>query len=236
MTNLILIIVWIYTSTIIHEIGHAAMAFILRVRVLDVGWGMGPVLGRRTSRTGQQWTLKLWPVGAYCALDRQAVEHKTPGVQAVIAASGIVMNVVSAWILATAMVAGHIRLPWWKLPLGGWHLGTALLGVIVVSISHRLVTKAGQHMLTAGPVVAAHQIAHAAPIHGVDALALGFFMNIVLALTNVLPFPALDGGRLAFIGISKLRGRPIANEDRWHRWGMRVMLGAFVVWLVHGVV
>lgn len=236
MTNLLLIVVWIYASTMIHEIGHAVAALWARVPVLDVGWGMGPVLVRHTSRTGQHWTLKLWPFGAYCALDRAAVEQKTPGMQAAIAASGILMNLVSAWVLAMVMMANYMRIPWWKLPGSGWYLGVQLVRTVALDVGQRLATKGGQHVLTAGPVVATHQIVHAAPIYGIDAIALGFFMNIVLALTNIFPVPALDGGRLAFIGLTKLRGRPVVNEDRWHRWGLRLMLGAFVVWMVHGVV
>ena len=236
MTNVIVLIVWIYASTLLHEIGHAVMALILRVPVLDVGWGMGPVIGRRTSRTGQHWTLKLWPIGAYCALDRQAVERKSTGIQALIAVSGIVMNVLTAWVLAMVMWAQFTGAIGWRLPAAGWKIGVALVGTMTRAVSRELATKAGKHLLTSGPVVAAHQIVHAAPIYGLQALGLGFFINLLLALTNILPVPALDGGRLAFLGLSKLRGRPLTNEDRWHRWGLRLMLGAFVVWLVHGVV
>ncbi len=29
---------------------------------------------------------------------------------------------------------------------------------------------------------------------------------------NILPFPALDGGRLLFLGIEKLRGKPASRK------------------------
>ena len=29
---------------------------------------------------------------------------------------------------------------------------------------------------------------------------------------NILPFPALDGGRLLFLGVEKLRGRPLDRK------------------------
>lgn len=50
-----------------------------------------------------------------------------------------------------------------------------------------------------------------------DASALGFstllmftaFISLNLAVINLLPFPALDGGRLLFVGIEALKGSPI---------------------------
>ena len=50
-----------------------------------------------------------------------------------------------------------------------------------------------------------------------EASALGFstllmftaFISLNLAVINLLPFPALDGGRLLFVGIEALKGSPI---------------------------
>jgi regulator of sigma E protease len=37
-------------------------------------------------------------------------------------------------------------------------------------------------------------------------------ISINLAIINVLPIPALDGGRLLFLGIEKLRGKPVNQK------------------------
>lgn len=37
-------------------------------------------------------------------------------------------------------------------------------------------------------------------------------ISINLVILNIIPFPALDGGRLLFIGIEKLKGRPIPRK------------------------
>ena len=57
-----------------------------------------------------------------------------------------------------------------------------------------------------------------------------FFAGIIsvnLAVVNVLPFPALDGGRLLFVIIEAIMGRkPNPNVERWvHTIGMVVLLG-----------
>lgn len=38
------------------------------------------------------------------------------------------------------------------------------------------------------------------------------FMSIAIGATNLIPFPMLDGGRLALIGVEAVRGKPISQE------------------------
>ncbi|WP_048602464.1 RIP metalloprotease RseP [Rubeoparvulum massiliense] len=40
-------------------------------------------------------------------------------------------------------------------------------------------------------------------------------LSVNLGIFNLLPFPALDGGRLVFIGVEALRGRPIDPKKEW---------------------
>lgn len=51
-------------------------------------------------------------------------------------------------------------------------------------------------------------------------------LSINLALINFLPFPALDGGRILFLFIEKLRGRPVnPNVEKWiHAAGFLVLI------------
>ncbi len=57
-------------------------------------------------------------------------------------------------------------------------------------------------------------------------------MSLNLALLNLLPFPALDGGRLVFVIIEMLRGgRKIAPEKEGlvHFAGIILLLGVMFV-------
>jgi regulator of sigma E protease len=48
---------------------------------------------------------------------------------------------------------------------------------------------------------------------GIDSwLALAAFLSMALGLTNLLPLPALDGGRVMVVVLEKLRGRPFDRE------------------------
>lgn len=43
-------------------------------------------------------------------------------------------------------------------------------------------------------------------------LRMAALLSINLGIMNILPFPALDGGRLLFLGVEKLRGRPLDRK------------------------
>lgn len=74
---------------------------------------------------------------------------------------------------------------------------------------------------------------------GADTVKMGqeWFLNLLallsinLGLLNLLPFPALDGGRLVFIGIEAVARRPVPRgvEMAIHAVGMLVLLGLMVV-------
>lgn len=52
------------------------------------------------------------------------------------------------------------------------------------------------------------------------------FLSLSLAIINILPFPALDGGRLLFLGIEKIRGKRISPrvENITHLVGFVVLI------------
>ncbi len=61
-------------------------------------------------------------------------------------------------------------------------------------------------------------------------LDLVAMISISLAFMNILPFPALDGGRILFVVIELVRGKRInhALEATVHKWGMIILL-AFIL-------
>ncbi|MCB9422158.1 MAG: site-2 protease family protein [Ardenticatenaceae bacterium] len=64
------------------------------------------------------------------------------------------------------------------------------------------------------------------------------FINVALGLTNLLPIPALDGGRILFVLIEAVRGRRIEpeREGMVHVIGMLVLLGLMVLLVVQDLV
>jgi regulator of sigma E protease len=64
------------------------------------------------------------------------------------------------------------------------------------------------------------------------------FINVALGLTNLLPIPALDGGRIMFVLVEAVRGRRIEpeREGMVHVIGMLVLLGLMVLLMVQDIV
>jgi regulator of sigma E protease len=64
------------------------------------------------------------------------------------------------------------------------------------------------------------------------------FISIVLGLSNLLPIPALDGGRIMFILIEAIRGKRVdPQREQWvHAIGMVILLGLSAVVVVLDIV
>lgn len=64
------------------------------------------------------------------------------------------------------------------------------------------------------------------------------FLSIILGITNLLPIPALDGGRILFILIEILRGRRVdPQREQWvHAIGMMILLGLSAVIVVLDII
>lgn len=95
-----------------------------------------------------------------------------------------------------------------------------------------LITLRTQRVDVAGPIGIA-QVTGEAVKFGIRAvLEFMSILSLNLAVLNILPIPALDGGRLAFVFIEKLIGRRVkpAFEKQTHQIGMIILL--FLVLLV----
>jgi regulator of sigma E protease len=62
-------------------------------------------------------------------------------------------------------------------------------------------------------------------------LQFAAFLSINLAFINFFPFPALDGGRILFLAIEKIKGKPVsANvEQVIHAIGLYFLLFLMLV-------
>lgn len=69
-------------------------------------------------------------------------------------------------------------------------------------------------------------------------LTMASFISVALGLTNLLPIPALDGGRILFVLIEAIRGRRIEpeREGMVHVIGMLVLLALMFVLIVQDII
>ena len=106
-----------------------------------------------------------------------------------------------------------VKYPWYKAILIGTRETFYLTGLVAkafygffkeIFVSLHISEEA------AGPVGIAKMSGHVAQLGWIYLLQFVALLSINLAIINVLPFPALDGGRLLFLGIEKVRGKPVS--------------------------
>ena len=86
-----------------------------------------------------------------------------------------------------------------------------------------------------GPVGIASAVGSILDLGGITALIQLFnllgLLSLSLAFMNILPFPALDGGRLAFLLIEAFTGKKlsVSHENRVNQIGMIFLLGLIIL-------
>ena len=107
---------------------------------------------------------------------------------------------------------------WWQRLLAGFihsyntaEYSFAVFGKLIgYSISHGDITPVSEGV--SGPVGIAKVTQEAVALGPVSVLQLVALLSLNLAVMNVLPIPALDGGRAVFLFIEKIKGSPIDRK------------------------
>ena len=63
-------------------------------------------------------------------------------------------------------------------------------------------------------------------------------ISLALGLTNLLPIPGLDGGRILFVIIELLRGKPMSpeREGMVHLIGLLLLLGTMSIFIINDII
>jgi regulator of sigma E protease len=124
---------------------------------------------------------------------------------------------------------GLAKYPWYKAIYYGVITTGIFLKEIIVAfflLVEGLITGAGVGGAVTGPVgvaVLTGQVARLGLVHLLQFTAL---LSLNLAVLNILPIPALDGGRLFFVIVGKIIGRPVSPrfEQTAHTIGFALLM------------
>jgi regulator of sigma E protease len=109
--------------------------------------------------------------------------------------------------------AGFKKQPILAALVEGWKTSIAIVGAIFTGLFQLLATLFTQGKLAAGfvgPVGIFGVAAQTADLGLVYLLQLLGLISLNLFVLNIFPFPALDGGRLLFVIIEKIKGSPLS--------------------------
>jgi regulator of sigma E protease len=134
-----------------------------------------------------------------------------------------------------------VRVPIWEVPIVAaveefrliWLILVSIGGVFAGLIIHQT-APAG----VAGPIGIVAVIQKVLELGIVPLLRLVVVLSLSLAVFNILPIPALDGGRLAFLGIEKISGHAVKTkvENAFHAagfWLLLLLIGAISIYDVY---
>lgn len=209
--TIIKIIIILGFLILIHEAGHFFVARLCKIKVNEFSIGFGPVIWKKETKK-TKYALRLIPLGGFVSMlgeeersseEGSFSEASIPKRIAVVAAGGLV-NIIFAiilYIVLATIVTGN--------------LGTAVssTGSFIMSMveSVKLIFTGGVTVNDLmGPIGISEVVAQTSSI--IDFLYIMALISMSLGVTNLLPFPPLDGGKVLIYIIEAIRRKPLKED------------------------
>lgn len=195
-------------ALVVHELGHYVMARLCGVPVEGFSIGFGPIIWHKRV-AGTDWKIKLMPLGGANEIEEEALMALLPWKRIGIFAAGPGVNLIL--VVISLMVVYALR--------GNLSIFTVIqkflrnLQFLVTGIIPSLFAgmQTSHSNLSDMSAVATTAFAGATGIKAVliGAFNLFYASNFILAVGNLLPIPALDGGQI-MLTVPELFGKRIS--------------------------
>jgi regulator of sigma E protease len=210
----------------VHELGHWFFAKISDVPVISFNIGFGARLWS-VKRGDTVYALRLAPVGGYVQLADDAAQNKSWLARFGVVSGGALFNILFAWLILYILLAARQG-----IFLTGVYKSFLLLGQLLQEILRDfvLIFARGDFAALSGPVGI---LSFSAAVAKQSWTVYGLFtalLSLNLGVINLLPFPALDGGRLIFLFYELLlRRKPSPRLERAvHSLGFAFLLSLII--------
>jgi len=150
------------------------------------------------------------------------------------ASRGVIEGVEGSFLGIEVVRTGFVSYPFFEAIARGVITALEMTGQIVVAFGgllRDLFTTASVGVDVSGPIGIAVMTGEVAKLGFGYLIQFAAILSINLAVINVLPFPALDGGRVLFLVIEKLRRKRASEtvEAMTHNLGFLVLMGLVVL-------
>ena len=103
----ILAILMLMLMITVHELGHYLVGKIFKFKINEFSIGMGPAIFKRKMKSGEQFSIRAFPLGGFCAFegedddkdDPNAFNNKKPWQRILVLIAGAFMNYVLALLI-----------------------------------------------------------------------------------------------------------------------------------------
>jgi len=221
----------------VHELGHFLAARAFDVKVTDFAIGMGPAIWKK-QKGETLYAVRAIPIGGYCKMEGEDEEEKSERsfsakpwwARIIILVSGAVMNILLGFVLCLIIVAAHPHnFGFWGTLQTAFATTWHMVYVIFDFLRQLISGEVGLEVLS-GPVGVGEAVGEMARQGVMDVVSLAAFMTVNLGVMNLLPLPALDGGRIIFTLIEGITGKalPPEKEGIIHFVGIVLLFGLMI--------
>ena len=240
--NAIKIIFLLGFLIIIHEGGHFLVARLCKVKVNEFAIGFGKTIWQKQGKE-TKYTLRLIPLGGFCSMEGEDEESDDEGSfskasvwkRLAIVVAGAVVNILFGIIIYYILITTvGIRFedPAKETIINRMYHGGRITDEFIISIFDSI-----KMLFTGG--IATDQMVGIVGISEVVVQTTGIanYLNLLavisvsLGVTNLLPIPALDGGKIIILLIELIRRKPMKTETeaKIQLVGFSILMALFLI-------
>ncbi len=195
---------------LIHESGHFFVAKLCKVRVNEFAIGFGPTIWSKQGKV-TKYALRLIPLGGFVSMEGESEKSSKEGSFseasilkriAIVMAGGmvnIIFAIIVFWILSASFVGAKNAF---------YNVGLFIKSMFE-SIVQLFTGKVGIDQMM-GPVGISGVVSKTSGI--ADFIYILSVVSLSLGVTNLLPFPPLDGGKVVLLIIEGIRKKPFSQK------------------------
>ena len=203
----------------IHETGHFLVAKLCKVKVNEFAIGFGPTIWKK-QKNNTEYELRLIPLGGFVRMEGEEERSEEEGSfskasipkRIAIVAAGAIVNIVFAIIVYFILFATMIEIPdntfTSKINFAATETGEFVFTTI--DGLRMLFTGQTSTAQLIGPVGISEVVSKTDGI--VEFIYMLALISLSLGVTNLLPFPPLDGGKIVILIIEAIRRKPMKEN------------------------
>lgn len=223
VVNAIKIIFLLGFLILIHEGGHFLVARLCKVKVNEFAIGFGKTIWQKQGKE-TKYSLRMIPLGGFCSMEGEDEESDNEGSfskanvwkRMAIVVAGAVVNIlfgILVYFILVSTVGLQFVDPAKDTILNRLYYGARGTGTFIITIFDSIKTLFTGGLATdqmVGIVGISEVVVQTSGI--INYLHLLAVISVSLGVTNLLPIPALDGGKIVILLIEIIRRKPMKLE------------------------
>ena len=195
----------------IHEGGHFLVAKLCKVKVNEFAIGFGPVIWKKQGKE-TKYALRLIPLGGFVSMEGEDEESENERSfdkasvlkRIAIVSAGAIVNIIFGILIFLIVISILYR----DIFVGLEYTKVFLVSILD-SVKMLFTGNVSINNFT-GPVGISEAVASTSGI--IDYIYMMSIISVSLGVTNLLPIPALDGGKIVILLIEAIRRKPMDKD------------------------